>query len=215
MTIGSVIQRIQSLYSKGVQSDDSRLTPRHIYSKLMSARAMILLQQVKKKNKINSWSYQILSNIPTQVVNSSGTLKIGRSVSRIPKPITSELGHSIEYILSMSEEYTYKYDESNKKEMLHILGNKYTGNNPRYTIEDGYIYLYSKNIPNQIEIKMLAEDPLEAYNFSHTGSIDPFSIEFPLEEALVDVVIDIACKELIDSFKLQKEDTKQDSSDAL
>ena len=35
MKIKEIIQRVQSLYSKGVQSDDTRLSDRHIYNKMV------------------------------------------------------------------------------------------------------------------------------------------------------------------------------------
>ena len=43
MIIGDIIQRIQSLYSKGVQSDDTRLKSRHIYNVLITNRNNKLL----------------------------------------------------------------------------------------------------------------------------------------------------------------------------
>ena len=53
MTNGEIIQRIQSMYSKGVESDDSRLRPRHIYNKLLTTTAKLYQQQKNKKQKIN------------------------------------------------------------------------------------------------------------------------------------------------------------------
>ena len=49
MKIGEIIQRIQSLYSKGVESDDTRLMSRHIYNKLLTVRARLISQDAKKK----------------------------------------------------------------------------------------------------------------------------------------------------------------------
>ena len=60
MKVHEIIQRVQSLYSKGCQSDDSRLSPRHIYSKLVSLRSKYISQQAKKKQKINQWNFQTL-----------------------------------------------------------------------------------------------------------------------------------------------------------
>ena len=60
MITGEVIQRIQSIYSKGVQSDDSRLRSRHIYNKLITVTAKLYEQQKNKKQKVNQWSYQVL-----------------------------------------------------------------------------------------------------------------------------------------------------------
>jgi len=85
------------------------------------------------------------------------------------------------------------------------------------------MFLYSKTLPTKvvnnatvpgdIQIRMLAEDPLEAYLFSNTSNVDIFELEFPLEEALVDVVVDITTKELVEMFKSQQVDTKNNSED--
>ena len=48
-TIGEIIERIQSAYSKGVRSASSRLSSRLIYSKYKSVRKMLVAQQIKKK----------------------------------------------------------------------------------------------------------------------------------------------------------------------
>jgi len=59
MTIKEIIQRVQSLYSKGVQSDDVRLEDRHIYNKMITVRSKLISQEAKKRQKINQWNYQI------------------------------------------------------------------------------------------------------------------------------------------------------------
>ena len=53
MRVGDIIQRIQSLYSKGSQSDDTRLTPRHIYNKMLTVRSKLISEGAKKKQKVN------------------------------------------------------------------------------------------------------------------------------------------------------------------
>jgi len=58
MKINELIQRIQSLYSKGVQSDDTRLSNRHVYNKIKTVRSKLVSQEAKKKQKISSWNYQ-------------------------------------------------------------------------------------------------------------------------------------------------------------
>ena len=52
-TIGEILERIQSAYSKGVRSTSSRLSSRLSYSKYKSVRKMLVAQQIKKKQKIS------------------------------------------------------------------------------------------------------------------------------------------------------------------
>ena len=42
-----VISRIQSMYSKGTASDDTRLSARHIYSKMKTSRSFLALIRLK------------------------------------------------------------------------------------------------------------------------------------------------------------------------
>lgn len=67
MLIKEVIQRIQALYSKGVKSDDSRLSSRHIYSKLKSTRGRLLYEKVNKRQFIASINYQVLACVELEI----------------------------------------------------------------------------------------------------------------------------------------------------
>jgi len=61
MKISEAIQRIQSLYSLGVQSDDSRLKSRHVYNKMKTVRGRLLYEKANKKQYIANSNYQILN----------------------------------------------------------------------------------------------------------------------------------------------------------
>jgi len=53
MKVEEAIQRVQSMYSRGLQSKDSRLSSRHIYSALCSGRATLIQQQIDKGQKLS------------------------------------------------------------------------------------------------------------------------------------------------------------------
>lgn len=221
MLTGELIQRVQSLYSKGVQSDENRLTPRHIYNKLLSVRGAILLQQSKKRQKISEWSYQLIPCIEVIDVPltecpcvPSNNCVVKRTKYPLPKPITSLMGHNIDWILSLDG--TIRFDESSRREMLHVKGNRYTSTDYRYIIERGYAYLYGRNIPKVVQAKMLCEDPMEAETFKNTCitpnlCTNPMDLVFPIETGFVDLLIETCVKELVDSFRQQKEDIKNNS----
>lgn len=223
MLIGEIIQRVQSLYSKGISSDDVRLSSRHIYSKLVSTRAKILYQKRAKRQKISSWSYQTISCaevIDVKVTECPCIPVSGCMVKRIkyalPKPITGIIESNIEHIMSLDG--TIKFDESSRTEMLHVSGNKYTSKKYRFVIDKGFAYLYGTNVPKVVQIRMLCEDPVEAATFPDTCGncptcVDPFDVEFPIETGYVDTLIEEAVKELFSEFA-PKEDTKNDSADS-
>lgn len=222
MLVNEIIQRVQSLYSKGVQGDDTRLSSRHIYNKLISARSLILLQQTKKRQKISDWSYQILPCVEIIEVPvtecpfvPNNTFKVKRTKYRLPKPITGVIAHNIEWVFSLDN--NIKFDESNRVEILHSKGNRYTSKLSRYVPDDGYLYLFGKNLPDNIKVKMLCEDPAEAIDFKYnnkaiTVCLTPLEMDFPIETGYIETIIEMCVKELIEVFKSQKEDTKQDSN---
>lgn len=222
MLVGEIIQRIQSLYSHGVQSDDARLTPRHIYNKLVSVRARLLYQKRAKRQKISSWSYQTIScaeviDVPLTecpCIPVSGC-KVKRIKYPLPKPITGIIDSNIEYIMSLDG--LIKFDESSRTEMLHVKGNKYTSKKYRFVIDKNYAYLYGTNVPKVVQIRMLCEDPVEAATFPDTCDkcptcVDPFLVEFPIETGYVDTLVEETIKELIPQNV--PEDLKNNTDDA-
>lgn len=221
MLVNEIIQRVQSLYSKGVASDDTRLSSRHIYNKLISARSLVLLQQSKKRQKISDWSYQILPCVEIIEVPVTdcpfipdNTFKVKRTKYRLPKPITSIIAHNIEWVFSLDN--NIKFDESNRLEILHSKGNRYTSKLSKYVPDDGYLYLFGKNLPEVIKVKMLCEDPAEAIDFKYNSKtitlcLTPLEMDFPIETGYIELIVEMCVKELIEIFRGQKEDIKQDS----
>jgi len=54
MKVGEIIQRVQSAYSKGAESSDSRLSRRHIYSIVNTTRSTLLFNKLNKRQFINT-----------------------------------------------------------------------------------------------------------------------------------------------------------------
>ena len=51
MLIKEAIARVKALYNKGKDSDDSRLSDRHIYAKLCSARTLLVKREIDKSRQ--------------------------------------------------------------------------------------------------------------------------------------------------------------------
>ena len=146
MILKNIIQRIQSGYSKGVQSSESRLTSRHIYNKFITVRAKLLREVSNKKQKISDWNYQTLNcveliEIPAHQCPCIPPLgcEILRSKFKLPRPITGLNIHLIKSVTSITGENIYS--EVSLKEKEYKKGNKFTSNKPDYFMEDGYLFL--------------------------------------------------------------------------
>lgn len=224
MLVKEIIQRIQSLYSKGLQSDDSRLSSRHIYNKLLTVRSKLITQQANKKQRISDWNYQTIPciemiKVPEHdcpCIPPSGC-EILRSKYRLPKPLLNLSVNLIKNVSSLGGNIFYS--EVTLAEKKYKRHSRYTSNKPDYFISDGYLYLtHLKGSPRVITLTGLFEDPVEAKNFEGLCSkIDcpdcdkcksPLDYEFPIDNDLIDTMIELSVKELIEVFNIYGREDK-------
>lgn len=226
MVTAAIIQRIQSAYSKGVQSDDSRLAPRHIYNKMLTLRSKLVSRRAKRKEKLSDWNFTVIPCM--EVIESNahecGCLpqigcKVYRTKVKLPKPMNDMNKHLIQWVMSI--EHSIKYEETTREQERHIKGNKYTSNSKRYLIENGYLYFFGGYPGKAVAVKLLAQDPIEAAaiaqlcdeGVSETSCASPLDIEFPMEEDMVEDMITMSVPELIQVFNSNQEDLTNNTRD--
>ena len=229
-TIGELIERVQSPYSKGVRSDDSRLSNRHIYHKLVSSRNTLVAQQAKKKQKLSDWNYIVLPCVELIQVDNHDCpcipavgCKVYRTKHKLPKTLTDLNTHLIQWVMSIDS--SKLVDEITREAYLYIAGNKYTSNHLRYILEDGHLYIYGKAVPRFVKVKLLAEDPIEAYSFPsackencdncQNDCDNVLDKEFPIDGDLVETLIEMALQELVGLFSQNQEDQTNNSADTI
>lgn len=228
MLVKELIQRVQSLYSKGVQSDDSRLSERHIYNKLLSVRSRLIFQKVNKRQKINQWTYQVLPCV--KLVEAAkhecpciptGNCKILRTELPLPMPISSLDKHIIQSVTSLDGNIVF--DESTFESEKYGAGNKYTSTKPNFYIRNGYLYITDRTGLEVITITGLFDDPVEAGNYaSFCEDVCPecncksaMDMEFPIDSDLIEPLVEISIQELIVLFSQMREDQTNDARDNL
>lgn len=225
MTIGEIIERVQTIYSKGTPSDDSRLTSRFIYSKLLSVRAKLISQEAKKNQLVNQWNYQTLPCVELEemplhqcpCIPPIGT-KMLRSKYPLPKPLTDLSKHLIQWVTSI-EGSSNKIDKAAWESINYRKANKYTANKTVYLLKDGYLWVSSRKPIAALAISMLCEDPIEGYNFpsyccSNTPSCIPYvDLLFPLDLDAVDTAVDMVIQELVEVFDRSGDDQTNNSLD--
>lgn len=225
MKIEEIIQRVQSLYSRGVQSDDTRLTSRHIYNKILTVRSKLITQESKKKQKINQWNYQTLSCVELEKAlpyECPCVPQIGCEILKtkhpLPKPLTNLNNHLIQSVTSLDGSIIYS--EIGWIEKKYKSSNKYTGNKPDYYIRDEKIYITHKNGPKIISITGVFEDPLEAENYPSICNTEseecesPLERELPIDNDMVDTLVEMSVNELIILFSQSQEDLTNNSRDS-
>lgn len=223
--IEEVINRVQSLYSKGVKSDDSRLSSRQIYSVAKGVRNTLLSNQIKKRQFISDWSYVIIKPLKMKKVSSLECTQfshLGCDIYRTENKIPGILTHLNSYIIDwvMQLDSNYIIEPTTKQESLYNSGNKYTKNKYKYIIENGYIYINSSVSPKAVQIKFIPTDPIEAFDFglkcvNHNTCLSNYEKEFYIEEDLLTPLIQMTFQECIEIFSQMKEDKTNNSSDSL
>jgi len=237
MKIRNAIQRVQSLYSRGVQSDDTRLSRRHIYSKLLTVRSKLITQKANKRQPISQWNYQTLNCVELvkaepyecPCLPSIGCV-ILRTKEKLPRPMTGIIdGHMLESVTTLDGSIIFS--ETTWKDKKYKKGSKYTADKPDYFIRDEYLYVTTKKGPKAISITGLFEDPLEAESYPGIcpqeicgestpeddcpDCISPLDKELPISKDMVDTLIEMTAQELIVMFSQNKEDITNNTLDSL
>ena len=225
MIIQEIIARITNLYEKGVPSRQSRLSPRHIYNKMLTVRSKLISQEAKKKQKINQWSYQTIPCIELikAQVHECPCLppidcEILRSKYPIPKPMTDLNNHLIQSVTTLDGSVIFSEISWNEKK--YKSSNKYTANKPDYYIRNNYLYITHKSGLKVIAITGLFDDPVSVEKFPSfcqdcvdcQDCTSPLDKEFPIDNDMIDTLIDMCKQELIEQFSQMIEDTTNNSS---
>jgi hypothetical protein len=218
-TILEAIQRVQSQYSKGVQSRDSRLTSRHIYKALMSSRSTLLRDQDTRNQEIGIWSYQTLPCVELEKVTVKGCTVL-RSKLQLPSFIQG-MGRSLVKSVTTLDG-SIRFDRDEFENLKYNVGLKYTSNKPSYYLSpEGFIFISSMTLLRAIPVVALFNDPIEAYMFPsycntdcpECSCVDFREKPFPFDDNLMTPLMQLASKELIEMFKQMKEDKFQNASD--
>ena len=136
MLIGEAIARTKHLYGKGVNSKDSKLRNRYVYSKLRTARERIVSQELKKKQIVNEWTYQTIPCFPMVVAPShecpcvpAEGCEILRSECKLPQIFTDNDNHiikSVSKITGTGEDFLdIQFSETSWMRMKYRGGSKF------------------------------------------------------------------------------------------
>jgi len=237
MILKELIQRVQSLYSKGVQSDDSRLSARHIYNVLLSVRATLITQKANKRQHVSQWNYQTLNCvelIKAEPYECPCLPAVGCVILRtkhpLPQPLTGLMGgHMLQSVTSL--EGSIIFSETTWEAKKYKKGSKFTSNKPDYFIRDNYLYITTKKGPKAISITGLFDDPLEADKYPGIckeeickestpedvcpDCISPLNKDLPIEKDMVKTLIEMSAQELLSMFSQGREDLSNNTRDSL
>lgn len=227
MTIRELIQRVQSLYSHGVPSDDTRLSNRYIYNKILTVRSKLISDAYRKKQTISQWNYQTiycveLIKVPRHECPCLPPLgcEILRTKEPLPRPLTGLASDLIRNVTTIDR--SIKIDPISIQAVTHQKGNKYTSKKLNYFIEAGYLYIVTPINLKAIAVTGLFEDPIAVSYYKGICDcedceqcIDYLDFEFPLDSSMVDTLIELCYNELIVLFNQSLQDLTNNSNDVV
>lgn len=228
MQIQEAIQRVQSLYSRGVQSQNTRLSNRHIYNKLRTTRSKIVKQEADKKQLVNQWTYQTLpciEMISIPLNECPCTLQAGCMILRSKYPIPSFMTGMdkmlVQSVTGLEGELVLQ--ETSFSEKKYNKGNRYTSSMPGWFIRNykdkSYIYITVNLRLQSITLTALFDNPINAWIFPSLCSDNYYTcmsyldMEFPIDNDMMDGIIELATNELISTFIQMKQDTTDNAID--
>ena len=226
MLIREAIARIKSLYNRGAASDNTRLSNRHIYSKLKSVRALLIKQNQDRKSKTDPWIVQV---IPCLRMNLSSTHEckcvvpsgctVLKSACKIPKPIQTKLATGIESVSTLDGSVLFTKTTWAKKK--YKSGDRYTSKVSDYFIRDNYLYITHNTMLEWVSLSGIFEDPVDIEEFirneecSCGEEVDPcvqaMDKELKMEDHLFEATIQMASQELIQMFLPMSEDNENNA----
>lgn len=226
MELKKYFDRIQTLYSRGVKSDDSRLSKRHIYNKILTVRARLISQQYRKKQTVAQSNYQTLPCIKLVPVPAHQCpclppmgCEMIRSEHKIPGIL---MGHTSELIQSVtSAEKSMKLDRVSINAINAQRGNKYTSKKVNYFLDNGYLYVVAPYSMGVVSLTGLFDDPIEAEIFKGycddcidcSKCLDYDKIDFPIDSDMIEALIELSIAELIEIFSQMHEDSTNNTRD--
>lgn len=223
MIVREIIDRVKFGYSRGIPSDDMNYSDRYLYNLIISARSILLSQKSKKGQKISQWNFQTIPCIRMEKVPlyecpgiQTKSRFILKSKKKLPKPLTNLKKHLIQSITSIDGETTFGKETTwtNKKYQQY---NKFTSKSVSYLIQNGYLYLSSETFPEMVSVTGLFENPIEAALFNDCSEVSPcysyLDLEFPIDEDIIDTLVEVVSKGLGGEFLRQTEDKTNNSID--
>lgn len=223
-TIERIAERVQSAYSKGVKSDDTRLSTRHIYNVISSVRKRLLVNKANKSHSLDQSTYAtipFIKMIPVSSVECDTFSHLGctiyRSEKKLPNILESKFGFLIEWVMPLDKKYTI--DRVNRDGERYSQFAKFTAKRKRYVIESDYLYIINIQSPKALTLRAVFSDSVQYHLYikNTCGKKDCLPLpkkSFFIDSSEEDTLIKMASQELIEIFYRMIEDKTNNNQDS-
>lgn len=222
MTRKEAIDRIKTPLNHGVESDDSTLKDRYIYSLLKTNRAKILRQRLNDGKYISSFNYTTIACLPLEHGKFSDCpcftddCYILRSKDVIPPIVSSIVGDELKVYTIQG----VKIDPTSKVKSDHNQYRKTNQEQIGYFIYNNRLYITGTTELKVVTVSAIFSDPMdvEGINACDTegneiGSCyDSLKDDFPIDDELFDMVESLIFDKLKE-YKSNPQDNENNAKD--
>lgn len=227
VTIEEAVERVQSLYSSGVESDDTRLSDELIFNKLMGTRNLLTIRKKNKKSSLSSSSYQkVLVELEEVPVGSEycipdlGCTQLA-SKEKLPGLLKTLFGELISVTTINGKK---RFSKSTFNNIENLKYSKYSKNKDTYYIYDNRLFVQFGESTNK-SLRWLLLDAVWDDVVKASNCITPqeetsgdackafYKKEFPIDSDLYESCINMTSQELVNTYLKVNEDRKNNAAD--
>ena len=218
MKVKEIIQRVRNEYSKGIESDDIRLSARLVYNIFLSVRNNFLRKRYNSKQNI---SINDVTAICIEFEKVKGedccgmklNCEVMKSRKKVPNILENLYGLSVLRAGNLIGTRDFNYIKLEQLKYQQYF--RYAKNTIKYTLKDGYIYIFGKDLPEKGEILAVLENPLEYKGCTKTNDCESYlDKNFPIDTTLLDDIINKTTLEVFNYFGKGINDIHNDSRES-
>jgi hypothetical protein len=213
MTVNSVISELRILLKEFNRT--TNFSDEFLWELFIDTRAKLIEQKLKKFQPINDSAYlSFCLDLQTVNANECSELecKVKRSVFKLPAAITGRNVSSLK-VFNLAGKQISPVDTSDVDKLKY---NDIKKNNPAYSIENNFIYIWNNLQIKHIKVKALWEDPTDFADIqSNNQCVDVFAMDIQMERAMKDDAIKMVLELIMNTSLKIKDDAINDSNSEI
>lgn len=220
VTLNKLVSDIRNIATSGANTIDFRITDSQIRYWIQQTRAMLISQQLKKRNDISDSWLQSLNCIKLQEVDKSECCEITtdcyilRTILQIPETIDNIADNLIVRVEKPNGDIISK---TNPFKTKYTKYSKFTKEKSRWYLKNGYIYISNEIFIDTINIWGLFEDPTELSNFTSCDGSTCYNTNsnYPVGANMASDITNIILKTKVLPYMQMPQDNTNDANNDL
>ena len=206
MLLSEIVYNIKNLIAGGIESDDENLANSQVAFMIGYYRAK-LFRQDQQKGKLNRQLFiQNLGKVPLVEADKNECCDVDaciiRTATKVPKPLEANSSLNITFV---GEYGGRAWDKQNHNSTYWAQHRKYTGNEPMWYYQNGYIYIVNPptKMISYMNVQGVFEEPMVAEKFrtcdcpdNEASCLDEDSLDFEYNMPLhyVDLIVKLVAE---------------------